>query len=506
MHAWNGKGIVNRRWIWLATAAMAMAVVVVAGSVVWEVRAASPAFSGPKGERPEALGRAGVVEVMAPAGGPCHLVLGPMLGHVGPDEARVWAASSAPADLGVWLSTSPSLANPIRVKGPRLDPQSGLAGHVRASGLRPGTSYFYCLTLDGRPAQLPPYPVLTTAPPDGEPGRVRVAVASCVGYQGYTATAGYADMARTNLDLLLMIGDNHYANTNDVVVQRRYYAAQRATAGWRGLAPGLPVYAIWDDHDYGPDNSNGRMPGKEQSLQAFREAWANPAYGEPDNPGVYFKLRRRNIDFFLLDGRYHRDPNRATNLQHKTMLGARQLAWLKRELKASDAPIKVLVSGGEWQTHGTDDSWTSFATERDEIFRFIEEQGIQGVLLVSGDRHFTAGYHVRGRWVEVTSGPLGSSPATVKNTPEMFFNLSETKGHYYCVFDLDTRSSPPQVTLEVYRVGDGLAYRRSFTWDELTGARRIPPLPKDKDPKADPKTATKAPGRGDGSGSAPKPK
>jgi alkaline phosphatase D len=433
-----------------------------------------------------------------------------MLGHVGPEEARVWAAASAPAELGVWLSTSPALENPVRVSGPRLTADSGLSGHVRVTGLRPGTRYFYCLTLDGVPAQLPPYPALTTAPPEGEPGRVRVAVASCVGYRGFAATAGYADMARTNLDLLLMIGDNHYANTNDLDIQRRFYADQRATAGWRGLAPGLPIYAIWDDHDYGPDNSNGRMPGKEKSLQAFREAWANPAYGEPDNPGVYFKLRRGNIDFFLLDGRYYRDPNRATNLQHKTMLGARQLAWLKRELKASDAPLKVLVSGGEWQTHGTDDSWTSFAAERNEILGFLDENRIQGVLLVSGDRHFTAGYHVRGRWVEVTSGPIGSAPATVKNSPEMFFNLSETKGHYYCVFDLDTRPSPPQVTLEVYRVGDGLALRRAFTWDELTGARRIPSLPKEKDAKSEPKAETKSQpkpaGKGDGTGPATKPR
>jgi len=286
-----------------------------------------------------------------------------------------------------------------------------------------------------------------------------------------------------------MLGDNHYANTNEPAVQRKYYFDQRNSSGWRGLSSGTPIYAIWDDHDYGPDNSDGTMKGKDLSLQTFREHWANPAYGEPDNPGVYFKFTRANVDFFLLDGRYYRDPNKATNLAHKTHLGGKQLAWIKRELLASKAAVKVLASGGEWQSFGTDDSWRSFRQERDELFKFIEDHSIKGVLLISGDRHFTGAYHVEGKWIEVTVGPLGSTTATVKNTPEMFLNLSATKGHYYCVYDLDTAATPPKVTLEVYRVGDGRVERRPFTWDEVLGAAKIkllPPSPKEEKTKAEP--------------------
>ena len=78
--------------------------------------------------------------------------------------------------------------------------------------------------------------------------------------------------------------------------------------------------------------------------------------------------------------------------------------------------------------------------------------------------------------------------ATAKNAPEMFLNFSATKGHFYCIYDLDTAASPPKVTLEVYRVGDGLAQRRAFTWDEVLGVTKIktlPPSPKDEKPKAD---------------------
>lgn len=406
-----------------------------------------------------------------------YLDLAPMIGHTTASDTRIWVKASEAAKISVRVGTRPDLSDARTVRGPKLELASGLMGNVLVDRLEPATRYHYSVLLDGKPAMLRPYPSFTTAPREGEPSRVRVAFTSCVGYYGYLATAGFADMTRTNIDLLLMLGDNHYANTNDPGVQRKFYFDQRDTSGWRGLSPRVPIYAIWDDHDFGPNNSDGTLRGKELSLRTFTEHWANPAYGEPDNPGVYHKFTRANVDFFMLDVRYHRDPNGATNLAHKTHLGAKQLAWFKRELLASRAPIKLLAAGGEWQTYGTEDSWTPFAQERDEIFQFIEDNKITGVLLLSGDRHFTGAYQVRGKWIEVTSGPIGSGPAGVKKSAEAFLDLSATKGHFYCVYDLDTTASPPRVTLEIYRVGDGLVHRREFTWDEVIGVTKIKLLP-----------------------------
>jgi phosphodiesterase/alkaline phosphatase D-like protein len=109
-----------------------------------------------------------------------------------------------------------------------------------------------------------------------------------------------------------------------------------------------------------------------------------------------------------------------------------------RELLASKAPVKVLASGSKWQSLGTDDSWTSFKREREEIFSFIEDHWVEGVLLISGDRHFTGAYQVKGKWLEVTAGPIGSVNSKTKNLPEMFLNLSDTKAKLYCIYDVDT--------------------------------------------------------------------
>lgn len=405
-----------------------------------------------------------------------YLLLAPMIGHTSDTDTRIWAKASGPAQFSVLIGSKEDLSDGARVEGPKLNESSGFMTNVWIGGLKPLSRYYYCVLLDGQRAISRPYPSFVTASADGQAARVRFAFVSCVGFREADSAAGWADLAtRTNIDMVFLLGDNHYANTSDALKQRSFYHDQRNSAGYRELTSRTPTYAIWDDHDYGPDNSDTTLPGKQTSLKTFREHWANPSYGEPDNPGVYFKFTRGNVDFWMLDVRYHRSPNKATNLAHKTMLGERQLAWLKQGLLASKAPVKIIAAGSEWQSHGTVDSWKSFADERDDLFGFIETNRVEGVVLISGDRHFTAGYQVKGKWIEITSGPIGSGNAEAKTNPEMW--TKHDKGKIYCIFDVDTRPTTPAVVLEIYRAAEGLVERKAFTWEQVTGAAKIQPAP-----------------------------
>lgn len=418
-----------------------------------------------------------------------YLQTGPMVGHTTSTNTRIWVRASEPARVAVRVSLEPELGGAREFQGARLTTNTANAGEVFVGNLKPETRYYYSVLLNGKAALSRPYPSFTTPPREGSDSVVRFAFTSCVGFKGYDSAAGYADMAtRTNMDLLFMLGDNHYANTNDLGKHRSFYADQRMQSGWRELTARIPTYAIWDDHDYGPDNSDRTLKGKEYSLRAFKEHWANPFYGETNNPGIYSRLSRGNVDFFLLDVRYHRSPNKDTNLLKKTMLGPVQLQWLKRELLTSTAPVKVILSGSEFQSNGTADSWASFKRERDDLLDFLKDAEISGVLLVSGDRHFTAAYQVREKWIEVTAGPIGSRNAETKNVQEMFLNYTPSKSKFYCIYDINTRVRPPLVTLEVYRVGEGLAERRRFTWDEVTGKTKIKTLPVPKKEPEQPKS------------------
>jgi alkaline phosphatase D len=413
--------------------------------------------------------------------GPAYLMAGPMLGHTGPSEARVWIRATAPVPWSVRVSESPAMENAREVSGPALNEGSACTGVAVLDALKPATRYYYQVLLEGRPQNVAPFSHFTTAPEKGSKGRQRIAFGSCVGETPADSSSAWGELAaRRDLgyaaggfDLFLMLGDNHYGNTTEIPKLRTYYTAHRLTAGWRELSSHRPVYAIWDDHDYGPNNSDGTQKGKEDSLRVFREFWANPSSGEPDNPGCYFTFQRGDVQFFMLDGRYHRSPDNAKDGPDKTMFGTAQIAWLKRELLASRATVKLLANGSEWESFGSVDSYSRYRTERDALLKWIDQEKIQGVVLLSGDRHFSAAYHVLGRFVELVSSPLGSRNALLTPNAERFTGHDE--GSLWMILDIDTTGPEPSLTYEICQAGGGILERRSLTWDQLHGRSPIAP-------------------------------
>ncbi len=413
--------------------------------------------------------------------GAAYLMAGPMLGHVGPDRVHVWVRGTAAAPWKILLTESGAQTRELDCGSLRTE--AGLSGIAVLEGLKSGTCYTYQILLDGR-EQLPqPLPSFTTAPETGHAGRQRIVFGSCVGKTTAAAAPTWAELAERRamttsegaFDLLLMLGDNHYGDTTEIEKLRVYYTAHRLSAGWRDLSARTPIYAIWDDHDYGPNNSDGTEAGKADSLKTFQEFWANPACGEADNPGCYFTFTRGDVQFFMLDGRYHRSPNKAEDTLSKTMLGAKQLEWLKRELLASKAKIKLLANGSEWESYGSEDSWTHFKQERDPFLRWIDEQKIEGVIFLSGDRHFSSGYHINGRFLELSAGPVGSVNSKLRANKERFTGYDD--GRLWGVLDIDTTVSPPRVAYEFWQTGHSMRERREISWAQLHGREKIERTP-----------------------------
>ena len=61
-----------------------------------------------------------------------------------------------------------------------------------------------------------------------------------------------------------------------------------------------PHYAMWDDHDYGPDNSDASWIHKDWAAQTFGEFWANPSQGLPalQNQGSPLRSNFTTSTFF----------------------------------------------------------------------------------------------------------------------------------------------------------------------------------------------------------------
>jgi alkaline phosphatase D len=96
-------------------------------------------------------------------------------------------------------------------------------------------------------------------------------------------------------------------------------------------------------------------------------------------------------------------------------------------------------------------------------------------VLLSGDRHFTAGYQVQNRHLEFTSGPLGSGNATLQPNSERFTGSDE--GKLWAVLDLDPSAKEPQLAYEIWQAGGGLLERRELSYDEVNGRAKIASSP-----------------------------
>ena len=130
---------------------------------------------------------------------------------------------------------------------------------------------------------------------------------------------------------------------------------------------------------------------KGAALEAFKRYWANPSYGLPRVPGVFGMATLGDVDFFLLDNRFYRYPNRYPPVAEKTMFGAAQLEWLRQALVASRATFKVIVAGGQfWNRRNRYESFRNFPAEQRALAEWLAERRIEGVLFLSGDRHFSA--------------------------------------------------------------------------------------------------------------------
>ena len=321
-----------------------------------------------------------------------RLLQGPMLGAVTPDSIRIWVRVGDEFEVAVAVGESSRLDDARVTSAVRARAENDLAVTLLVSSLRPATRYYYRILVEGeRGKYTPDVPVhsFVTAPDPRTAAVFSVATGSCARYPEDPDQVIWRSVAAANPDLFLWLGDNIYADSGQPSAFATDYQRQRGVPAYQPVSRRIPQIAIWDDHDSGLNNGDRGNPHKEAALKAFKDYWANPSYGLDDTPGVFFDYHYGGVDFFMLDDRYYRDPNDAPDGPNKTMLGAAQKAWLKERLRRSKAPFKVIASGSGWTVSKGPggDSWASFLSERNELFDFIRDERISGVVLVSGDTH-----------------------------------------------------------------------------------------------------------------------
>lgn len=389
---------------------------------------------------------------------PSVITHGPMVGHTTMAASTIWLRTSysvpVTVSYGLTKDTLSQISDSVTAKM-----ADDFTLRVPLTGLTPATRYFYRVDVEGS-APSAVYSFRTA--PTGA-GVVSIAFGSCAKNESQPI---FKAMKTSEPDLLLMIGDNHYSNTTDPARLNYFYRNSRGIADFAEVLHYTPTWATWDDHDYTGNNTNYNVANKLNALHAFQRYWANPGYGTDNQPGVWTTFSWGDVQVFLLDDRYYRGQN-------GSMLGPTQLAWLKSGLAASTATFKILASGSQWTSAGSNDSWAQFNSEREEILDFIMTNKINGVVLISGDVHFPEVRRLRAKsastyeiW-EFTSSPLANATDPCRAAGADLQTYCGTGFNNFGLLRIDT-TSVPQLIFEIRDESNTVRYAETVSLEQLS--------------------------------------
>lgn len=448
-------------------------------------------------------------------------------GDVAADSAVIWARADRAARMVVECATDDSFKAILGVASAEALPDSDFTSKLLLGGLPAGQDIFYRVRFEN----------IAEAGISGEAhvGHFRTAPVErrsvSFAWSGDTAGQGwgidparggmrtYRTMLENRPDFFIHCGDHIYADCpieselklsdggswRNIVTEDKSVVAQ-SLAQFRGnykynlldenlraFNAQVPMLAQWDDHevtnDWSPigtadetgyaEDGTSRLVAR--AARAFHEFM--PIRSTAAQAGrIYRKVSYGPLlDVFLIDMRSYRDStlNRRGDGIDACILGPLQLAWLKRELAASDATWKVIAADMPIGVISEDAiALGDGLPERREceiadLLSFLKRAGVRNTVWLTADMHYTAAHRYDPNravfqdfepfW-EFISGPLHAGtwgPGPLDNTfgPEAVFQkgCSEEQGEnlapcfglqFFGRVDIDGQSQVMTVTLK----------------------------------------------------------
>lgn len=332
---------------------------------------------------------------------------GPMIGHVDFKEAILWVQTKKAAKVQFiyWDKENPhKVDSTLQIK---TEKESGYTAKLLADKVIPAKVYNYQVLINDKRVKLS-YPTFFKTPElfdEEELPNLKIALGSCVSVydslydprtEGYTGEYPiFESILSKTPDMMFWLGDNIYLREQDWNTQTGInyrYTHTRSVSEMQPLLAVVQNYAIWDDHDFGPNDSDRSFIHKDKTLEAFKNFWGNPSFGLSNQKGITTMFTYGDIDFFLLDNRYYRSPQKRKT-GNSTVLGKNQLEWLIDALAFSEATFKVVALGNlllSTSAHYKNQNYISnFNEERTYLLKRIEEEDLKNILFITGDKHFT---------------------------------------------------------------------------------------------------------------------
>lgn len=329
---------------------------------------------------------------------------GPMVGYSSMKEVALWVQTTAPATVyfEYWDKSAPQKR--YRTESYTTKKSEAYTAKLIADELLPGKKYAYELFINGKkvPRDYPlEFQTQTLWQYRTDPPPFKFALGSCSYINdepndrpGRPYGNNYEIFTRIyeqKPDFMIWGGDNVYLREPDFdsrtgILYRNTHT--RATKELQPLLGSVHHYAIWDDHEFGPNDSDGSYSLKHYTEEAFKLFWANPNYGPgTDGKGISGSFQWADAEFFLLDNRYFRTAN-DNRIMPRKLLGDMQLNWLINALIASKATFKFVVIGCQVLNPAqVFENYATYPEERARLLQAIRDANIKGVFFISGDRH-----------------------------------------------------------------------------------------------------------------------
>jgi alkaline phosphatase D len=414
-----------------------------------------------------------------------------MPGYPAMRAATIWlqASGTSEAQIEYWPEGKPS--ERWKTEPYELLAETDYSTHVRVEDLEPGQAYEYRVLIDGQPQPSGETPLRFRTTPlwqwREDPPAFTIALGSCAYINdepydrpGQPYGGGYEifdSIAALKPEMMLWLGDNIYLREVDYDSppgMNYRYRHVRSFPPLQKLLQGTHHIATWDDHDFGPDNANSSFILKDSALQLFKHYWANPAYGLPDAPGVFSAVSYGDADFFLLDDRYYRDHDQQPDPAGKQMLGAAQLRWLKNALLGSRATFKFIVNGSQvLLSQRRVEGWRNFPDEYRDFMDWLVKADIEGVFLLTGDRHMTRMIRLprNGTYPlhELTCSPLASGvrdPSRDARNPQVMEG-TEVGQRNFCTLNISGPAKARVLTVKSLDTYGNQLWERKFEEQEL---------------------------------------
>jgi alkaline phosphatase D len=351
-----------------------------------------------------------------PASAKYSVNLGPMIGGVTPASATVWARLSGATGAYIAYRTLDA-GQDSQSQLVNTSTDSDFTFQIPLNDLQPDTEYRYQVMV-GQPGNkwtASNVFYFHTAPPSPQTLTFNVMADFMVRDE---ASQALISATTPRPDFLAVIGDMDHRGPAIDPNTKTYYTLQQTSTVLSNMRkmrrdmrapstpignnfvqgimaspdpsqPQIPLYYVWDDHDFCANNSDATCPFSSTSLQVYREYFVSAADngtqgGDCGQSGDWQSLPVGNLGtVFLLDSRSQRDEAGGT-----TMLGTCQLSWLLNGLLNAPTTWKIVLSPVTFNpTTKPNDGWGHFVSEHDQIVAFVRDNNIQNVIVLSGDIH-----------------------------------------------------------------------------------------------------------------------